>query len=121
MPREDPSEAQTREELIDKQLRNSKWLEKYIKREVNPIKTEFKKRVYSVLRECEIEKGVDEFIDYALLSDDYSPLAIIEAKRYSADKEKGRIQARTYSKDVEKKSRLQNTHIPDERPQLGFH
>ncbi|VVB90615.1 Type III restriction enzyme, res subunit [uncultured archaeon] len=48
-----------------------------------------------------IEKGVDRFIDYVLLDEDFTVLAIIESKRYSLDEEKGRIQARTYSKDIE--------------------
>jgi len=34
----DPSEQETREQIIDKQLRNVGWIKKYVKDEVNSIK-----------------------------------------------------------------------------------
>jgi type I restriction enzyme R subunit len=96
-------EKRTRKELIDKQLKRVNWIDKYIKEEVNSIKSDFKNKQY-VLFSGKIEKGVDRFIDYLLLAEDNTPLAIIEAKNYSKDKEVGRIQARTYAKDIEKQT-----------------
>jgi type I restriction enzyme R subunit len=99
--KDDISEAKTREEFIDKELKKRGWLKKYIKDEVNSVKSDFKNKNY-VLAGGSIEKDVDRFIDYLLLNEDYSPLAIIEAKKFSRNPEKGRIQARTYVKDIEK-------------------
>ena len=49
------------------------------------------------------------FIDYVLLDEHKNPLAIIEAKRFSLDPEKGTIQATTYQKDIEsKKNKIRN-------------
>ncbi len=95
------SEQETRKE-IDKQLKEVGWIGKYIKEEVNSVKSNFVEKDY-VLRgkKEDIEKGKDRFIDYLLLTENNSPLAIIETKRFSKNPEKGRIQARTYSKDIE--------------------
>ncbi|MDO8634503.1 MAG: DEAD/DEAH box helicase family protein, partial [archaeon] len=95
------NESATRK-VIDKQLKNSGWIEKYIKEEVNSVKSDFVSKNY-ILRgkKEEIEKEKDRFIDYLLLAENDSPLAIIETKRFSKDPEKGRIQARTYAKDIE--------------------
>ena len=97
---EDFTEKQTREEIIDKKLSQIGWFDKYIKREVNSVKSNFKTKDY-VLYGSSVEKGVDKFIDYLLLGEDNSPLAIIEAKKFSANPQKGRIQARSYVKDIE--------------------
>ncbi len=86
------NEKETRK-LIDKQLEKADWIEHYIKEEVNSVKSDFKKKDYR-FKEEGIEKGVDRFIDYLLLAQDNSPLAIIEAKAFSKDPKKGRIQAR---------------------------
>lgn len=93
-------ERETREKLIDRQLGRAGWVEKYIKKEVNSVKSDFLNKDY-ILFDGKAEQGVDRYIDYLLLGEDYSPLAIIEAKKFSKDPEKGRIQARTYSKDIE--------------------
>ncbi|MEE8423181.1 MAG: DEAD/DEAH box helicase family protein, partial [Thermodesulfobacteriota bacterium] len=98
-------EKKTREQLIDKQLEDVGWDEKYIKKEVNSVKSDFKNKNY-ILFDGKVEKGVDRFADYILLAEDYSPLAIIEAKKYSVDPEKGRVQARTYAKDIEKQTEV---------------
>ena len=74
------SEADTRK-FIDRQLELMGWSKNYIKEEVNSVKSDFKNKDY-VLAGKSIEKGVDRFIDYLLLSDDNSPLAIIEAKKF---------------------------------------
>lgn len=94
-------ENKTREIYIDPALKRSGWLNKYIKQEVNSVKSDFNAKEF-VEFGGNVEKDVDRFIDYVLLDEDYTVLAIVEAKRFSKDEEKGRIQARTYSKDIEK-------------------
>src|SRR3989338_6120699 len=95
------SESETRKE-INKQLRNAGWRDIYVKEEVNSVKSDFVGKEYIPRGKTEdIERGKDRFIDYLLLGENNSPLAIIETKRSSKDPEKGRIQARTYSKDIE--------------------
>jgi len=94
-------EKTTRIKLIDKQLKKAGWINHYIKEEVNSVKSDFEKKDYK-FKEDGIEKGVDKFIDYLLLAQDNSPLAIIEAKAFSKNPKKGRIQARSYQEDIEK-------------------
>jgi type I restriction enzyme R subunit len=95
------SEKITREKYIDPELIKRGWLKKYVKEEVNSVKSDFVNKKF-VFHDGHPEKKVDRFIDYLLLDEDYSVLALIEAKRFSKDEEKGRIQARTYAKDIEK-------------------
>jgi type I restriction enzyme R subunit len=97
-------EKRTREKYIDPELRRRKWLRKYIQEEVNSVKSDFVNKKF-VFYDGHPEKGVDRFIDYLLLDEDYSVLAIIEAKSFSKDEERGRIQARTYAKDIEKQTK----------------
>ena len=92
------SENETREKLIDKQLKEAGWKKEYIKEEVNTIKSDFSEKQY-ILFDGETEQG-EKYIDYLLLADDYSPLAIIEAKTYSTEPDKGRVQARSYREDI---------------------
>ena len=94
------NENQTRKQYIDPELEKAGWIKKYIKEEVNSVKSDFNQKQF-VFFNGSVEKGVDRFIDYVLLDEDNSVLAIIEAKRFSKDEEKGRIQARTYAKDIE--------------------
>jgi len=93
------SEAETRDQVIDKRLHEEGWKEEYIKREVNSVKSDFKVKKYESKKGEGKEEG--RFIDYVLLAQDKSVLAIIEAKRFSLDAEKGSIQATTYQKDIE--------------------
>ena len=102
------SEYKTRKKYIDKQLQNAGWNQKYIKEEVNPIKSDFVNKKI-VLHGDKIEKNVDLFIDYLLIDENQNPLAIIEAKRYSKDPENGRIQARTYVNEIKSQT---NNQIP---------
>ncbi|MFH0767710.1 MAG: DEAD/DEAH box helicase family protein, partial [Bacillota bacterium] len=83
-------------------------IKKYVKEEVNSVKSNFANKKL-VFYDGHPEKGVDRFIDYLLLDEDNSVLAIIEAKSFSKDEYKGRIQARTYAKDVEKQT---NKKVP---------
>lgn len=101
MPSEDLSEKETRNQVIDPQLKRVGWTKQQYKEEVNPVKSDIKNGQYALFSGSH-EKNVDLFIDYLLLSDDYSPLALIEAKKYSKDPQQGRIQARTYVKEIEK-------------------
>ena len=97
------SEDQTRKQLIDPVLERVGWRVKgnYIKEENNPVKSNYKTKEY-VGRGGEIERGKDMFIDYLLLDEDRTPLAIVEAKKTSVSVEKGTTQALTYRETIEK-------------------
>ena len=97
------SEEQTRKKLIDPILERVGWRVggHYVKEEINPVKSKFQTKEF-VGREAGIERSVDRFIDYLLLDEDRSPLAIIESKKTSINVDKGEIQARTYRDDIEK-------------------
>lgn len=96
----DLSEKETRERIIDPWLKDSaNWKEEYIRKEVNSVKSDFKIKKYEIKKGKGKEEG--RFIDYVLLDEHKNPLAIIEAKRFSLDAEKGSIQATTYQKDIE--------------------
>lgn len=72
------------------------------------MKSDFVGKQFSYF-EGSYQKGIDRFIDYVLLDEGNNVLAIIEAKTFSKDEKLGRIQARTYSKDIE---RQVNRKIP---------
>src|SRR3989338_10685350 len=99
----DLSEKETRTNLIDPILERVGWKIKghYVKEEINSVKSNFKTKEY-IGREVGIERGMDRFMDYLLLDEDRSPIAIIECKKTSISIEKGEIQARTYREDIEK-------------------
>jgi len=101
MPGEDFDEKETRNRIIDPQLEKVKWNSRHYKEEVNPVKSDIKNGHYVVFSGS-VEKNVDMFIDYLLLSSENAPIGLIEAKKFSKDPEKGRIQARTYAKEIEK-------------------
>ncbi|HII15948.1 MAG TPA: DEAD/DEAH box helicase family protein, partial [Nanoarchaeota archaeon] len=92
-------EKQTREQLIDKQLKSAGWIKNYIKEEVNSIKSNFKAKEYVLSQGKNDDSG--RFIDYLLLAEDNSSIALVEAKKSSVSEDKGRAQARTYLKDIE--------------------
>src|SRR5574337_445572 len=95
------NEKQTREH-IDKQLRNVGWIKRYIKEEVNSVRTNFKDKEYGLSEGIGDDSG--RFIDYLLLAEDISPIAVIEAKKFSVSEDKGRAQARTYLADIRKQT-----------------
>ena len=101
------SEEQTRKKLIDPVLERVGWRigSHYVKEEINPVKSNFLTKEF-VGREAGIERNVDRFIDYLLLDEDGSPIAIIESKKTSIDIEKGEIQARTYREDIKKQIKI---------------
>jgi len=97
------TEKETRNKNIDPILFNRcGWRKEYVLEEVNSVKSNFRTKEWVFLNK-NIEKGVDKFIDYLLLDENKSPLAIIEAKRTSVSVKKGEIQARTYREDIENK------------------
>jgi type I restriction enzyme, R subunit len=96
-------EKQTREQLIDKQLRSAGWLKKYIKEEVNSVRSKFKFKDYILSEGPNDDTG--RFIDYLLLAEDNTPIALVEAKKTSVSVDKGRAQARTYLKDIESQTK----------------
>ena len=75
-------ENKTRKTYIDPTLKEIGWFKKYIKEEVNSVKSDFINRDY-VFFDGVVEKYVDRFIDYVLLDEDNTTLAIIEAKHFS--------------------------------------
>ncbi len=82
--RHDYSEAETRELLIDLALREAGWDPR------GPNVAEY--------RVTPMPNPKNEgFADYVLWGDDGLPLAVVEAKRTSVNKEKGRQQARLYA------------------------
>ena len=82
------SERQTREQFIDKQLKSVGWLKNYIKEEVNSVRSKFRIKEYVLSQGRGDDSG--RFIDYLLLAEDNSPIALIEAKKFSVSEDKGR-------------------------------
>ena len=107
MGKDEFNEADTRTELINPVLERVGWKVKgvYVKEEINPVKSNFNTKEY-IGREAGIERGVDRFIDYLLLDEDRSPIAVIESKKTSVSVEQGDIQARTYREDIEKQIKI---------------
>lgn len=99
------SESKTRKKLIDPELKSARWLDKYVKPEVNTVRSNFKTNELKYMGDG--HQTGDRFADYLLLDHDYTPLAAIEAKRYPDDpKDEGAVkiargQARSYVKDIE--------------------
>ena len=94
------TEAQTRAELIDKQLGLSGW---NVKDPTQVIEE------YDIL--TSLPEGVAEprtkyeghqFSDYVLLGKDRKPLAVVEAKKSSKDSAIGREQAKQYCFNIQK-------------------
>ena len=94
------SEAQTRKEIIDRRLKLSGW------NVSNPL---------HVTQELDIWVGLPQgiaepqtpyqghlFADYALLSKEGKPIAVVEAKKTSVDAEIGKEQARNYAEKIQK-------------------
>jgi len=95
------SERETRAH-IDKQLQNVDWIKRYVKEEVNSVKSDFKNKDYVLSKGIGDDSG--RFIDYLLLAEDNSPIAFIEAKKFSKSEDDGRAQARTYLNDIKKQT-----------------
>ena len=94
------SEAQTRKEIIDKRLKLSGW-------DVSdPVHVTQELDIWVGLpqgvREPETPYQGHLFADYALLSKDGKPIAVVEAKKTSVDAEIGKEQARNYAEKIQK-------------------
>lgn len=100
------NEKETRKH-IDKQLEKMGWIGRYIKEEVNSVKSNFKDKEYVLSKGLGDDSG--RFIDYLLLAEDNRPLAFIEAKKFSVSEDKGRAQARTYLNDIKNQT---NENLP---------
>ncbi len=86
------SEKQTRQEIIDKRLADAGW------HVTDPSQVTAE---HPILHQSSSSTGTG-FADYLLLGRDGKPLAVIEAKKTSADAEKGREQAKQYADGLEK-------------------
>ena len=94
------SEAQTRKEIIDKRLKIAGW------DVTNPIQVTQELDIWVGLpqgvREPQTPYQGHLFADYALLSKEGNPVAIVEAKKTSVDAEIGKEQARNYAEKIQK-------------------
>jgi len=94
------SEAQTRKEIIDKRLKLAGWDVS------NPVHVTQELDIWVGLpqgvREPETPYQGHLFADYALLSKDGKPIAVVEAKKTSVDAEIGKEQARNYAEKIQK-------------------
>lgn len=79
------NEHHTRTEYIDPELIKKSWLQKYIKEEVNTVKSDFNLKQF-VLFDSNVERGVDRFADFVLLDEDYTVLTTIESNRNRKNK-----------------------------------
>jgi type I restriction enzyme R subunit len=86
------SEAQTRQEIIDKRLEAAGW------RISDPTMVTAE---HSVLYQPSSSTGIG-YSDYILFAQDGSPIAVVEAKKTSVDAEVGREQAKQYADGIEK-------------------
>lgn len=94
------SEKQTRQELIDTKLLEAGW-------DVNnhsQVIEEFTNT--PVISESTVKYGSKQFCDYVLLAQDGKPLAVVEAKKTSADAELGREQAKQYCLNIKEEQHI---------------
>lgn len=97
----DRTEADTRREIIDKNLEKAGW-------KINdPTNVSLEFDIYlgkSTIEEQFRDEFTDhQFVDYLLLGKDGKPLAVVEAKRTSKDAQLGKEQALQYAKTIEEK------------------
>jgi len=103
----DKNEAQTRREIIDKNLEKAGW------KVDDPSQVSIEFDIYlgdsGVEENFKTEFTDHQFVDYLLLGKDGKPLAVVEAKRTSKDAQVGKEQALQYAKNIEEK-------LGEERP-----
>jgi len=96
------TEAQTRQEIIDKRLLSVGW------DVMNPSYVTSELDIWVGLpahvKEPATPYQGHQFADYALLGDDGYPLAVVEAKKTSRDARIGQEQARQYAENIQKNS-----------------
>jgi len=94
------SEAETRKEIIDRRLKLAGW------DVANPMYVTQELNIWVGLpqgvREPQTPYQGHLFADYALLSKDGKPIAVVEAKKTSVDAEIGKEQARNYAEKIQK-------------------
>ena len=86
------SEKQTRQEIIDKRLKDAGWDVS------NPTQVTSE---HPVLHQVSASQGTG-YCDYVLLGRDGIPIAVVEAKKTSTEAEAGREQAKQYADGLEK-------------------
>jgi len=93
------NENQTRKEIIDKRLKVAGW------NVSNPTQVTQELDIWGGLpqgvREPQTPYGGHLFADYALLSREGKPIAVVEAKKTSIDAEVGKEQARNYAEKIQ--------------------
>jgi type I restriction enzyme R subunit len=97
------NEAQTRQDIIDGRLFKSGWNVE------NPSQVTSELDIWvgisDELRDAPQTKySGHQFADYALLGDDGTPIAVVEAKKTSRDARIGQEQARQYAVNIQKKT-----------------
>ncbi len=97
-----PTEAKTRQEIIDKRLLKAGW-------DIgNPSQVTSELDIWVGLpegiTEPEHEHQGFQYADYVLLGDDGYPLAVVEAKKTSRDARVGQEQAKQYAVNIQKNS-----------------
>lgn len=98
----DRTEAQTRREIIDKNLFTSGWKVD----DPSQVSLEFDIYLGNQMRVSDEFKTVytdHQFVDYLLLGKDSKPLAVLEAKRSSKDANLGKEQALQYANNIHQK------------------
>ncbi|MBG1268059.1 type I restriction endonuclease subunit R [Nostoc sp. WHI] len=99
-----PSEAETRQHLINRQLAQAGW-----STQQRNLLDEF--LLSDTLRQAKESQGTywvgNEYVDYALVSPDKKPLAIVEAKRSSRDALAGKRQASDYADRIREKHKFE--------------
>ncbi len=94
------NESQTRQELIDIQLKEAGW-------NVNDhtqVIEEYVVDINNQVKEPTEKYGNDQFSDYVLLGKNGKPLAVVEAKKSSKDANTGREQAKQYCYNIQKQT-----------------
>lgn len=94
------TEAQTRVELINKQLEQAGWNVNDSRQVIKEFYIN-KKASLSVAEVCS-EYKVSEFSDYALLGRNAKIIAVVEAKKTSIDPRNGQEQAKQYCENIQK-------------------
>jgi len=95
------NEAQTRRELIDARLKGAGW------DVLNPSLVTQELNIWCGLPGWGINESQSPyqghlFVDYALLSKEGKPIAVVEAKKTSVNAEVGKEQARNYAEKIQK-------------------
>ncbi len=94
------TEAQTRKEIIDKQLQAAGWDVHNASQVIEEF--DIKVDLPEGVQEPRTQYEGHQFSDYVLLGKDGKPLAVVEAKKTSKDAEIGREQAKQYCYNIQK-------------------